>query len=367
MSLAIYEKYAKLLVQYCVNLQEGQKLWVQSSTLAEPLVKEIYREALKSGGIVFCSMDFKDQQQIFMEEASHHALSYVDPIYAEAMENFDAYIFVRAPFASGSSVNHFPEKSKLYQEARLKYAKSYSARTASLAMKRNLCEFPTEAHAKNAGLTLEEYAQFIYHSCGLFEEDPIQRWKKQHDFQKGIVSYLNQADQIHYKSEKIDLKFSTKGRIWINSDGKTNMPSGEVYSAPIEDSVEGVIHFDIPSMYQGQEVEGITLWIQNGQVEKWEAKKGKELLDRIFQIPGARYFGEVAIGTNYQIQKPVRNILFDEKIGGTVHLAIGQTYYQCGGKNESSIHWDMIADMTQGGEIFADGEKIYQNGNFLIV
>jgi len=286
MSLAIYEKYAKLLVQYCVNLQEGQKLWVQSSTLAEPLVKEIYREALKSGGIVFCSMDFKDQQQIFMEEASHHALSYVDPIYAEAMENFDAYIFVRA---------------------------------------------------------------------------------QQHDFQKGIVSYLNQADQIHYKSEKIDLKFSTKGRIWINSDGKTNMPSGEVYSAPIEDSVEGVIHFDIPSMYQGQEVEGITLWIQNGQVEKWEAKKGKELLDRIFQIPGARYFGEVAIGTNYQIQKPVRNILFDEKIGGTVHLAIGQTYYQCGGKNESSIHWDMIADMTQGGEIFADGEKIYQNGNFLIV
>ena len=145
------------------------------------------------------------------------------------------------------------------------------------------------------------------------------------------------------------------------------MPSGEVYSAPIEDSVNGTIHFAYPSMYQGQEVEGITLWVKDGKVEKWEAKKGKALLDRIFAIEGARYFGEVAIGTNARIPRPVKNILYDEKIGGTVHMAVGQTYYQCGGKNKSSIHWDMIADMKNGGEIWADGEKIYDSGKFLFV
>jgi aminopeptidase len=171
---------------------------------------------------------------------------------------------------------------------------------------------------------------------------------------------------VHYLGEGVDIKFSTKGRKWINSDGQTNMPSGEVYTSPVEDSVNGTIHFTFPVIYSGHEIEGITLWVKDGQVEKWEAKRGKQMLDNVFQLPGARYFGEAAIGTNYNIDRFTKNILFDEKIGGTVHMAIGQSYLQTGGKNQSPIHWDLIANMKNGGQIYADGEKIYENGLFLI-
>ncbi len=215
-------------------------------------------------------------------------------------------------------------------------------------------------------MTLEEYSHFIYNACCLYEENPAEHWHNLSRSQQKIVDFLNTKDLIQYKGEDIDISFRVKDRIWINSDGKTNMPSGEVYTAPIEDTVNGTIHFAYPSIYAGQEVEGITLWVKDGYVEKWEAKKGQELLNRIFAIEGARYFGEVAIGTNTRIQTPVKNILFDEKIGGTVHMAVGQTYLQCGGKNQSPIHWDMIANMKNGGEIYADGEKFYESGHFLI-
>jgi aminopeptidase len=144
------------------------------------------------------------------------------------------------------------------------------------------------------------------------------------------------------------------------------MPSGEVYTSPVEDSVQGTVHFSYPCLYQGVEVEGVTLWVKDGFIEKWSARRGKDFLDEIFQIPGTRRFGEAAIGTNYDIQRMTKNILFDEKIGGSIHLAIGQSYLQTGGKNESSVHWDMITDMTRGGEIWADGEVIYRDGVFII-
>jgi aminopeptidase len=176
---------------------------------------------------------------------------------------------------------------------------------------------------------------------------------------------LNSREQVHYKGKGIDIQFNTKGRTWINSDGQTNMPSGEVYTSPVEDSVNGVINFSYPAVYMGHEVEDVTLWVENGEIQKWEAKRGQEFLNHIFALPGTRRFGEAAIGTNYDINKFTKNILFDEKIGGTVHMAIGQSYLQAGGKNQSSVHWDMIAGMKDGGQIFADGEKIYENGQFI--
>ena len=215
-------------------------------------------------------------------------------------------------------------------------------------------------------MSLEEYQDFVYNACHLYDADPAASWLDIRNKQQKIVEYLNQKSQITYKGKGTDISFSVKERTWINSDGQANMPSGEVFTGPVEDSVNGVVHFAYPSIYMGKEVEGITLWVENGRVEKWEAVKGKELLDKVFQIEGSRYFGEVAIGTNYNIQQPTKNILFDEKIGGTIHMAVGQSYQQTGGQNHSPIHWDMIADMTTEGEIIADGEKIYEAGNFTI-
>ena len=184
--------------------------------------------------------------------------------------------------------------------------------------------------------------------------------------QQRFVDKLNAATTVRYFSKHTDLTFSTAGRTWINSDGQSNMPSGEVFTSPVEDSANGHVHFTLPCIYRGNEVEGVTLWVKNGFIERWEARRGQEFLDEIFEIEGSRRFGEAAIGTNYDIQKQTKNILFDEKIGGTFHLAIGQSYLQTGGKNQSSVHWDMISDMTDGGQIFADGELIYENGRFLI-
>jgi aminopeptidase len=213
---------------------------------------------------------------------------------------------------------------------------------------------------------LKEYEDFVFNACNLYHDDPIAEWKKLSKRQQSIVNHLNRCTKVHYKGKDIDISFSTEGRTWINSDGKTNMPSGEVYTAPVEDSVNGVVRFSHPSIYMGTEVEDIRLEVKDGEVIKWDAKRGKEFLDQIFDIPGARRFGEAAVGTNFNIQQFTKNILFDEKIGGTIHMAIGQSYHQCGGKNNSSVHWDMIADMTNGGEIFADGQKVYENGQFTI-
>lgn len=364
---SILNKYAQLLVNYCVSLQAGEKVLIQSTTLAEPLVREVYREVLRAGGLPHISLDFRDQRTIKMAESNDAQLNYVAPMYAMAMEQFDAYIYIRAPFYNRSTQKSYPEKAKIETAAKKKYRNLYTQRTATLQLKRTLCEYPTVAHAQNAGLSLEQYADFIYNACHLYDDNPQACWEEVSRKQQAAVDLLNTKTNIKYEGEGIDIRFSTAGRTWINSDGKTNMPSGEVYTAPVDDSVNGTIHFAYPSMFMGEEVEGITLWVKDGWVEKWEAKKGKKLLDRIFNIDeGARRFGEAAIGTNMRIQTPVKNILFDEKIGGTVHMAVGQAYLQNGGTNQSAIHWDMIADMKNGGKIYADDALIYENGLFII-
>lgn len=362
----ILSKYANLLVHYCLSIREGDRLFISSTTLAEPLVREVWRSALRAGALVEVDLSFREKNRILFAEANERQLRHVSPLYRLAMEEFDAYLNIMAPFNLRDDHDLDPEKSRLRREATQDVSKTYFERTATRSLKRNLCQYPTLANAQEAGMSLEEYEQFVFGACRLYEEDPAAAWLEVRRSQQHVVDFLNRKEKISYRGEGIDLTFSTQGRTWINSDGQTNMPSGEVYTSPVEDSVNGTVHFNYPVVHSGQLVEGITLWVKDGYVEKWEAKSGKPLLDQTFQLPGARRFGEAAIGTNYKIDRFTKNILFDEKIGGTVHLAIGQSYLQTGGKNQSSIHWDMIADMKNGGEIFADGEKIYENGRFLI-
>ena len=363
----ILDKYAHLLVHYCLSIKEGDRFYLQSTTLAEPLVRAVYAVAIEAGALVDVSLSFREANRILLEKGNENQLKYISPLYQQAMESYDAYLYIRAPFNLKEDKGVSPEKRKIRQEAHAKTLSTYFKRTASLDLRRNLCQYPTLANAQEAGMSLEEYEYFIYNACRLLDDDPIASWKNVGKQQQQIVDLLNQRSQIHYKGPGVDIQFNTSGRTWINSDGKTNMPSGEVYTSPVEDSVNGVVEFSYPAIYMGQEVEGVRLFVEEGYVTKWEAKKGKKFLDEIFQIEGTRRFGEAAIGTNYQINRLTKNILFDEKIGGTIHMAIGQSYLQAGGQNKSAVHWDMITDMTDGGEIYADGEKIYENGHFLFV
>jgi aminopeptidase len=362
----ILAKYADLLVNYCLDIQPGDQFYLRSTTAAEPLVREVFRAAVRAGAHVEAGLDFREKHRLLLENAGDDQLEYISPFYRQAMEMFDAYLFIRAPFNLREDQNVDKEKVKKRQEAHQPVQDIYFQRTATRALKRSLCQYPTQANAQEAGMSLEEYQQFVYGACKLFDDDPVASWLEVRRRQQKIVDHLNGCEIVRYQGKGIDIEFSTKGRTWINSDGQTNMPSGEVYTSPVEDSVKGVVHFSFPAVFMGHEVEGVTLWVKDGYIEKWEARRGKEFLDDIFRRKGSRRFGEAAIGTNYDIDRFTKNILFDEKMGGTIHMAIGQSYLQAGGKNQSAIHWDMIADMKAQGAVYADGEKVYENGEFLI-
>ena len=360
------KRYAQLLVHYSLELKKGEKLFIRTTTLAESLVREVYREAIKIGAFVDVEMDFREKYRIFMEEASGDQLEKASLLYEHAVNNYDAFLVIRAPYNLMENQGLDSKKIKERKKHLRPIQSIYNQRTSSGSLKRTLCQWPTQAAAQMAKMSLEQYEHFVFNACHLYAENPAKEWMRIREKQQSLVDFLNTKDKIQYKSEMNDIEFSVKDRIWINSDGRNNMPSGEVFTGPVEETVNGVVHFDYPSVYMGHEVEGITLWVKNGTVEKWEAKKGQSLLDKIMDIEGAKVFGEVAIGTNYNIQEATGNILFDEKIGGTIHMALGQSYFNTGGRNESSIHWDMISDMKKG-NIYADGEKIYENGEFLIL
>jgi aminopeptidase len=362
------EKYAKLLVNYCLDIKENERVYINASYLAEPLLLEVAKEIYKVGGHPYFNIKLNGLSDILMEHGAAHQLQEINAFKKLAFEQFDAYLNIRAPFSRGDDDKEAtnPEKQKLFQQAQASLSKLYFERIGNGSMRRSLCQYPTQAGADDAELSLIEYEKFVYQSCYLFEADPVAKWLEVRATQQVYVDYLNQASEIHYKGPNIDIRFSVKGRTWINSDGRANMPSGEVFSAPIEDSVNGTVYFSYPCIYMGKDVEGVSLVVKDGLITSWDAEKGKDVLDKVFAIEGARRFGEVAVGTNFNIQRTTRNILFDEKIGGSIHMAVGQSYKQCGGQNESAVHWDMITDMKNGGEIWADGTMIYQNGKFLI-
>lgn len=366
----ILEKYAKLLCHYSLELKEGEKLYISTTTLAQPLVREIFREATKIGVQVEVAFSFREQNKILYDNAPESLLIKEPAFHKLAISEFDAYLNIRAPFNLNETNNIDKSKRKIRTEALAAISNTYFERTADRnapnGLKRSLCQYPTQASAQAANMSLEEYQQFVYNACHLFSDNPEGEWLKVRAQQQHIKEYLDKVNIVRYKADHTDISFSVEDRIWINSDGQTNMPSGEVFSGPVEDSVNGKVHFTFASIFMGQDVQGITLWVENGEVVKWDAKVGKSVLDEVFKIPGAKFFGEVAIGTNYNIQRTTRNILFDEKIGGSIHMAVGQSYKQTGGKNKSGIHWDMITDMSQSGEIYADGKLIYEKGKFLI-
>lgn len=361
----ILQKYAQLLIEYCLEIKEGDKLYISTSTLAEPLLREVYWAAIKKGALVDYQMTFREQNKIFLAEASDIQLDYVHPSFSEMMSTYDAYLVIRAPHNLKEDQHNDPKKTARRQKALNSVNQIYSERIADRSLKRCLCQYPTQASAQEASMSLDEYEEFVFGACHLFANNPEEEWSKVRNQQQKIVDFLNKCDKITYKNKKSEISFSVKNRIWINSDGRSNMPSGEVFTGPIENSVNGYIYFNYPTVYMGHDVEGVTLHVEQGKVIAWNAEKGKEFLDEIFKIEGAKYFGEVAIGTNYNIKQSTKNILFDEKIGGSIHMAIGQSYKQTGGTNQSPIHWDLIADMQDGGEIWADGMLIYQDGYFI--
>ncbi|MHC4644425.1 MAG: aminopeptidase [Planctomycetota bacterium] len=362
----IHEKYAKLLVQHSLRLKKDDRFFVMSSYLAEDLLKEVYREALAVGAHPEFQVSLNNTEKIFYDCAADEQLRYVSPVSTYVVENYDALLTVLAPFNLKELENVEPKKKQTVAIARTELRKTILKRTAQKDLNWTICAFPTDAAAQECGMSRTEYERFIYAACLLYEDDPVAKWHELEKEQQRAVDHLNGKDEIKFVGKDIDIKFSAKGRKWINCQGKYNMPDGEIFTTPVEDSVTGKVRFSYPGFYLGQEIEDITLEVKDGQVVRWNAQKGKQLLDKILEIPGARRFGEAAVGTNSGIKRFTKNMLFDEKMGGTIHMAIGAAPAEAGGKNESGIHWDMLADMSEGGQIYADGELVYSGGKFII-
>ncbi len=359
-------KYAHLLVHYSLSLKSGDKLLIVSTSLAEPLVQEVYREALAVGAHPETWITLNGITRCLYDEGSMEQLSHVSPLFAYAVKHYEAFLTIRAPFHTRELETVDPEKKKAVSISEAGMRQRFRERAAIGSLRWSLCEFPTDAQAQACGLSLREYENFIASACFLYDVDPRARWLEVHAGQQRVVDYLNKRRHIVFRGKDIEISFSTEGRTWINSDGKHNMPSGEIFTSPVEESVEGHIRFSYPGIYMGQEIEDVRLTVTGGQVVGFDAAKGKDLLARILEVPGANRFGEAAIGTNKGIGRFTRNMLFDEKIGGTIHMALGGGFGEAGGRNESPVHWDLLADMRPDGEVLADGEVIYRGGEFLV-
>jgi len=361
------EKLAKVLVNYSVEVQPGDKVLVQGDVSASPLLKEVYASVLQAGGHPLMIAALPGTDELFFRYASDEQLQHVPEPVKLIIETYDVRIAVRGEENTKALSNVDPSKVVLRSRAHRDLMKISMQRSASGEMRWVGTLFPTNAYAQDAEMSLSEYEDFVYGACMPDIDDPVGYWHRFSAWQQKIVDWLKGKERVHVIGPETDLRLNIAGRVFINSDGKNNMPSGEVFTGPVEDSVEGHVYFSYPAIHQGREVTGVRLWFENGKVVKASAKKNEEfLLKTLDTDAGSRYVGEFAIGTNEGITRFTRQILFDEKIGGSFHMALGAGYPETGSENESAIHWDMICDLRDGGEIWVDDELLYKDGRFVV-
>jgi aminopeptidase len=359
------EKLAEICVHYSVNLKPKEKVVIRGNVEAAPLITEIYKECLSSDAYPWL-MPRLDVDYLFFKKAKEHQLKFVSPFDKFMFENMDVSIGIFCEPNPKRLTGIDPTTIRTAAAARRELTEIFFKRLAEGKLRWTGLPFPITDAAQEASMALTEYEDFVYSSCLIGKKDPIAEWKKIHKKQEKICDFLNKAAKIHLVGEDTDLTLSVKGRKWINCSGKVNMPDGEVFTGPVENSANGRIRFTFPGVYMGREVEDIAFTFKNGKIVKASATKGEELLKELMKIEGADRIGEAAIGTNYGITRFTKDMLFDEKMGGTIHMAIGEAYPESGGLNKSAIHWDILKDMKKGGEIYADKELFYKNGKFLI-
>jgi aminopeptidase len=351
------EAYARLLVERCIDVQPGWQVMVESTPLARPLVEEVVRliarrEAYALVRLHFATTDFLNQLP-WVEEAPEALLAQLAPIEREAYEKIDAWIHIAAPENTRAGADVDAIRYAHIRQALL----PFTQRRLSLKIPWVGCRFPTPAMAQDAGMTLRAFEDFLYGACLL-------DWDEEGRKMRRIADRFDRAEEVRIVGEGTDLTLSLAGRRGMVDDGHLNMPGGEVFYSPVEDSAEGVVTFsEFPAVYGSHEVEGVRLVFRKGKVVEASARHGEEFLIKTLDTdPGARVLGEFGIGCNPGIQRHMKSTLFDEKIYGTIHLAVGAGFPFIGGTNESNVHWDMVKDLRQGGKIYCDGELVQENG-----
>jgi aminopeptidase len=360
-------RLANVLVNYSTRVKAGEWVHVNANWQAIPLVKEVVAYILKVGGNPSVSLESGDLNEVFMAKAGNEQLQWMPPLDMYMIKNANVWIIIEAPENTRVLSSIDPSRQQIRNQAYAKWTEVYMKRSASRELRWVMTNYPCQALAQEAEMSLADYENFVYQSTFADQMDPVQNWLNIHDEQKRLVSWLAGKRTISIRGPQTNVVLSIAGRKFINSGGDQHMPSGEIFTSPVEDSINGWVSFRYPAIYQGIAVEGVRLEFEHGRIVKASAEKNEEFLLKVLNTDeGSRFVGELGIGTNYGITRFTKNILYDEKIGGTFHLALGNGFDEAGGLNESSIHWDLISDAASETEILVDGELFYKDGKFLV-
>lgn len=361
------EKLARVLVHYSLRIKPDDLFRISGPALATPLIAAVYKEGLAAGAHPFVRANLEGLEELYLKGASEDQLRFVSEIQRLETERVTASLGIWGEWNTREMTGVEPRRIALRREATRDLQRRFLERAAAGELRWCGTQYPTNAEAQDAEMSLAEYEDFVYGAGLLDRDDPVAAWEQVRKEQERIATFLGARKKLAVRGPDIELELSVEGRKWINAAGESNFPDGEVFTGPVEDSANGRVRFSYPAIYDGREVDGVELVFENGKAVQARAAKGEEFLHAMLETDaGARYLGEFAFGTNYNIKRFTRNILFDEKIGGTLHMALGIGYPETGSKNTSGLHWDMICDLRNGAEVVADGGVVYRGGQFMI-
>ncbi|MCI0709480.1 MAG: aminopeptidase [Chloroflexi bacterium] len=360
-------RLAELLTTYNVPIKRGELVAIHGSPEATPLIEAIARAVIDRGGHVYPMVQLPELAEYLFTNGTPEQLKYTSPITEFINDKVDVLFSIEAPMHTKALISVPAENLGIRSKATGYLNKKFIERIATKSIRWNGCAYPTRAQAQEANMGFLAFQKFVYEAYGLHLDDPIAYWNEMRDRQTRYAEWLNGKKRVEVRGPGIDLSFDVAGRSWVSCHGEMNFPDGEIFTGPVEPSVNGRVEFNFPAFHMGREVQNAAFTFKDGKIVEASASKGEDvLLSQLDVDEGARYLGEFAVGTNRYIQNMIGSTLFDEKIGGTIHMAIGHSLPDTGGENVSAIHWDMVHNMREGGQILVDGELIYQNGEFLL-
>jgi aminopeptidase len=359
-------KLANVLVDHCVRVRDGDVVLVEAPVVAAPLVHELYRRVVQRGGHPLQRLSLDGTLETLLRYGSDAQLEWVSPVREAELEHADVRIVLGAPTNTRSMTTLDASRPALYGRAHEHLGNRSLERAAAGELRWTVSQFPTESAAQDAAMSLEQYERFVYRACLLDHDDPFASWTALGERIDRVARFLESRSELRVVAEGTDLRLGIAGRKWEGLGQLENFPDGETFTGPVEDAVEGTIRFTFPAVFQGRRVDDVFLRFEQGEVVEAHASRGEEFLRQMIAMDeGACRVGEFAFGLNEGISEHTMNTLFDEKIGGTCHLALGASYPETGGRNRSGLHWDMVCDLRSGSEVYADGELVYRDGAFL--
>lgn len=361
------EAVADILVDYSTGVKPGDLIAIKGSYVAEPLILALYRRCLERGGQPLVRASIPQAEAYFYRFAERHQLEFIWETERWMTENLDVSFNIISETNTRQLSKVDTQKQVLASKARKPLLDTSLKRAAEGNFRWNVTLFPTDAHAMDAEMSLAEYEDLYYAACFADADDPVGEWRKLAEQHQRMIEWMKGRNEIHLEGEGTDLILEVGGRTFVPADGQYNFPDGEIFTGPIENKTRGVVAFTYPAIYGGQLVEGITLKFDEGRIVDASARRNEEFLIKTLDTdPGARVLGEIGIGTNYGVPTFTGEILLDEKIGGTIHLAVGASYPETGGVNDSAVHWDMVCDLRRGGRITVDGDVLMEDGRLLV-